>query len=177
MVLVLIRRNIVNKSPLIMIRLYKSLVRPHLEYSMIAWSPYYVKDKDKLERVQRRFTKMVGGMESLGYVERAGRLGLMSLEERRNRADLIEMYRMVRGLSVIPMDEFFEIDGGGRTRGHLYKMRKSRFGTELRKHFFSQRVVNRWNELRGEDVAVGSVEAFKTRLTMRRRERMDLLMD
>ena len=90
-----------NKSPLIMIRLYKSLVRPHLEYSMIAWSPYYVKDKNKLERVQRRFTKMVGGMESLGYVERAGRLGLMSLEERRNRADLIEMYRMVRGLSVI----------------------------------------------------------------------------
>ena len=177
MVLGLIRRNIEHKSPLIMVRLYKSLVRPHLEYSMVAWSPYYAKDKEKLERVQRRFTKMVWGLERLDYSERARRLGLMSLEERRNRADLIELFRMVRGLSSIPLEEFFEIDRTGRTRGHLFKMRKNNFRTEVRRYFFSQRVVNRWNGLRSEDVAAESVNAFKRRLELRRREKMDLLAD
>ena len=173
----MIRRNIEYKAPSVMVRLYKNLVRPHLEYGMVAWAQHYVKDKEKLERIQRRFTKMIEGFGSLDHVERARRLGLMSLEERRNRADLIELFRMIKGFSAVTMEEFFERDMAGKTRGHSYKLRKTRFATETRRHFFSQRVIDAWNELREEDVAVNSIDAFKLRLLERRRTRMDLLKD
>ena len=59
--------NIVNKTPLIMVNLYKTLVRPHVEYCVSAWSPHYVKDKNTLERIQHRFTKP--GLQQLTYAE------------------------------------------------------------------------------------------------------------
>ena len=94
----LIRRTIVNKRHTILTTLYKSLVRPHLEYSTAAWSPHYVKDREMLERVQRRFTRMVPGLGDLEYGERLGVLGLMTLEERRNRSDMVEMYKVLKDI-------------------------------------------------------------------------------
>jgi len=79
---VLNRSIFVYKSKDIMIKLYKSLVRPHLEYSTAAWSPHYVKDKELLERIQRRFTRMIPELSGLSYSERL-------FEERRIRADLL----------------------------------------------------------------------------------------
>ena len=96
----LIKRTLVNRSPTILTTLYKSLVRPHLEYSTAAWSPHYVKDREMLEKVQRRFMRMVLGLGDLGYGERLGVLGLMTLEERRNRSDMVEMFRVFRGLVI-----------------------------------------------------------------------------
>jgi hypothetical protein len=176
-VLGMIGRNIEFKSPSIMISLYKSLVRPHLEYGVVAWSPHYERDKQRLERVQHRFTRMIPGLKDMEYGERIRLLGLMSLEERRNRADLIELYRMTRGLSVIPLTDFFIVDGGGRTRGHQWKLRKKRFNTDLRKFFFSQRVISRWNELGESVVESSSVECFKRRLSEWMETKMGLLMD
>jgi len=71
-----------------MLNLYKTLVitRPHVEYCVSAWSPYYKKDKELLEKVHRRFTKMIKGMKGKSYEERLQRLNLWSLEERRNRS-------------------------------------------------------------------------------------------
>jgi len=54
-----LNRSTVYKSKDIMLKLYKSLVRPHLEYCTAAWSPHYVKDKELLEHIQRRFTRMI----------------------------------------------------------------------------------------------------------------------
>ena len=147
-----------------MTRLYKSLVRPHLEYCASAWSPHYVKDGELLERVQRRFSRMVPGMRGLEYDERLERLGMMTLGERRNRADLIELFRISKGLSAISLESFFELDTSGRTREHSLKLRRRRFQTDTRKFFFSQRVINRWNALDEEVVTAGSVEVFKERL-------------
>ena len=73
------------------------MVRPHLEYSSVAWSPYYVKDKALLERVQHRFTRMFPELKDLPYSQRLAKLRLWSLEERRNRADLIEIFKMIKG--------------------------------------------------------------------------------
>ena len=87
----------------------------------------------------------------------------MTLGERRNRADLIELFRISKGLSAISLESFFELDTSGRTRGHSLKLRRRRFRTDTRK-FFSQRVVNRWNTLDEEVVTAGSVEVFKKRL-------------
>ena len=90
----------------VMTRLYKSLVRPHLEYCASAWSPHYVKDGELLERVQQRFSRMVPGLRGLEYDERLERLRLMTLGERRNRADSIEMFRISKGLSAISLESF-----------------------------------------------------------------------
>jgi len=71
--------------------------RPHLKHCVSAWSPYYQKDKELLESVQHRLTRMIKGFSSLPYAERLLRLGLWTLEERRNRCDLIEVFKMFYG--------------------------------------------------------------------------------
>ncbi len=92
----LVARVIRHKDMNMMLRLYKTLVRPHLEYASAAWSPHYAKDKKLLERVQHRFTRMFEELKDMEYAARLVILRLWSLEERRNRADLIELFRMAR---------------------------------------------------------------------------------
>ena len=99
----LLKRMIDNKTPHIMLSLYKSLVCPHAEYCVSAWSPHYIKDKDTLERIQHRFTRLIPGMQKLTYMERLAKLNLWSLEGRRNRSDLIEVFKMAKNLSPIPL--------------------------------------------------------------------------
>jgi len=84
----LIKRTIKYKETEIMVSLYKTLLRPHVEYCVSAWSPYYKKDKELLEKVECRFTKIIVNMEGLRYEERLRCLKLWTLEERRNRQDL-----------------------------------------------------------------------------------------
>ena len=84
----------------------KSLVRPHLEYCASAWSPHYAKDGELLERVQQRFSQMLPGLRGLEYEEMLERLRLMTLGERRNRADLIELFRISKRLSAISLEYF-----------------------------------------------------------------------
>ena len=172
----LIKRTLVNRSPAILTTLYKSLVRPHLEYSTAAWSPHYAKDRKMLEKVQRRFTRMVPGLRDLGYGERLGFLGLMTLEERRNRFDMVEMFKVLKGLSAMPVETFFELNGNGRTRGNSMKIVKKVVQREIRNFFFSQRVINQWNGLDERVVSAGTVDYFKKRLQEERENKMDLLM-
>ena len=122
----MINRSIVYKRQDIMLCLYKTLVRPHLEYCTAAWSPHYIKDKVLLERVQRRFTRMIPVLKELPYADRLNKLMLWTLEERRVHADLIEVYKVIHGLSAIPFEALFEFDTNSRTRGHSLKLRKKR---------------------------------------------------
>ena len=173
----MMNRVIKSRDPGVLVRLYKSLVRPHLEYCTAAWSPHYEKDKEMLERVQRRFTRMIPGLRNKDYEERLRCLGLMTLEERRHRSDLVEMFKISRKLSAIPFEDFFELNASGRTRGHKYKLKKPRFESNLRKFFFSQRVVNGWNELEEGVVNAGTVDSFKRKLARVMKEKMDLFTD
>ena len=75
---------------------------------------------------------MIPGMKKLLYTERLRRLGLWSLETRPYRTDLIEVYKMIHGLSGARFDCFFDFDNSGRTRGHSFKLKKKRFNTQLR---------------------------------------------
>ena len=77
----MIKRTVVHKDPRILASLYKSLVRPHLEYCCSAWASHYQKDKDRLEKVQHRFARILQGMKELEYRERLKRLGLWPFEE------------------------------------------------------------------------------------------------
>ena len=135
-ILGIINRTIVFKHSDILIRLYKSLVRPHLEYCTVAWSPHYGKDKELIEKVQRRFTRMIPDLKDLPYEERLAKTKLWSLEDRRIRADLIEVYKIIHGLSTVSSNTFFEFSHNGITRGHSLKLQKNRVSTNLRQHFF-----------------------------------------
>ena len=91
-----IGQNIEYRSWDVLLKLYKTLVRLHFEYFVQFWSPYYRKDIIKLQRVQKRFTRMLPGLD--GLKERLDRLGLFSLERRRLRGDLIEVFKIMRGI-------------------------------------------------------------------------------
>jgi len=177
-VLGMIRRTIKNKEPKIMLSLYKTLVRPHVEYCSSAWSPLYKKDKELIERIQHRFSKMVNNLGSKTYEERINVLGLWTLEERRNRHDLIELFKMFKGLSRVDIKEMFLLDENKKgTRGHCLKLKKTRCTRDITRHFFSNRVVSRWNLLDQQTVDAPSLNAFKKRLSWIRNNRMGFFMD
>ena len=103
-------------------------------------------------------------MRGFDYEERLRRLGLYSLEFRRLRGDLMETYKMMRGLDRVEVERFFPLSKEVRTRGHSLKIKGGRFRTELRRNFFSQRVVNLWNSLPTEVVEATSLNMFKARM-------------
>ena len=114
----MIKRSIQFKSKKVIVKLYKSLVRPRLEYCIQAWSPYLRKDIDMIERVQRRATKLVDGLKNACYEERLEATGLISLEKRRIRGDLIRVFKIMKGIDKIDYKIFFEVSTLGKTRGH-----------------------------------------------------------
>jgi len=106
-ILGLIKRNIQYKNKDTIVRLYKALVRPKLEYCVQACSPYLRKDIDLLERVQRRATKMIHGFHNLSYAERLDLCNIPSLEQRRVRGDLIQVFKMLKGFDKLDYNRFF----------------------------------------------------------------------
>jgi len=120
---------------------------------------------------------MVPELRNLSYNERLDCLKLWSLEERRVRADLIEVYKIVHGLSPIAFEDFFEFDKSERTRGHSFKLRKQQCRLDLRLHFFSERVINLWNKLDDQTAASTSLNCFKSNLTRLRNSSMGLFLD
>jgi len=152
-------------------------LRPHLEYCTQIWSPHHSRDKQLLEKVQHRFTRMVPGMKVLPYKERLRQLSLWTLEERRNRADLIEMFKMLRGKSCPNFDSSFERSKNLSTRGHSVKLTKHHCTTDLRNYFFSERVIDRWNMLTEDCVSSCTINKFKGKLTKIRNNNMSFFMD
>ena len=142
----------------------KTLVRPHLEYCAQSWSPYYRKDIIKLERVQKRFTRMLSGLGGLSCKVRLNRLGLFSLERRRLRSDLIDVCKIMRGRDKVDSQYLFPKVAESKTRGHRFMVRGERYKSVQRGNFFTQRVVSVWNKLPEVVVEAGTLLSFKKRL-------------
>jgi len=120
---------------------------------------------------------MVPKLKKLSYEKRLKYLGLWTLEERRNRADLLEVFSMYKGLSTTPFNSFFVLQTTTRTRGHTAKLVKNRCRLDLRQHFFSEGVVDRWNALNQCVIDSASVNSFKNGLRRMRQNMMGFFMD
>jgi ribonuclease P/MRP protein subunit RPP40 len=161
-----IKRTITSRDKDIVRLLYIHLVRPHLEFSSPAWNPYEKRDIDLLERVQRRATKLIPELKRLPYEERLKRLNLQSLEVRRKRQDLLEIFKILKGNSPLSRDIFLYPAERSRRTNHPLMLKKHRFHLDCRKFSFANRSVNEWNMLPADIVNSSTISVFKRKLDL-----------
>ena len=144
-----ISRNLINREKSLMLRVYKTLIRPHLEYCVQLWNPAAEHGNWSLilriESVQRRFTRMIEEVGLLPYSERLRILQLTTLAERRSRGDLIEVYKANKGFSQLAGVLNFSRSGSNL----ICKPGKSKSAkiTRIRRNFINERVMLSWNKL------------------------------
>ena len=163
-VLGFINRNFTYKSKDIIVPLYISLVRPHLEYANQFWAPHLRKDILKLESVQRRATKLIPSLHNKPYEERLKALNLFSLSKRRLRGKLIECFKILKGFNNVDIENYFSFAPALPTRGNSMKLKGQRCNLDVTKYFFTNDVINEWNKLPEEVIQSNTINTFKNRL-------------
>ena len=157
-----IKMAFIYKDKDMMRKVLVTMIRPLLEYAAVVWSPHTKKNIRKLERVQRAATKMAPELRDLEYEERLREMGLTTLENRRERGDLINIYKMLHGMDKTGED-LIKRDTG-ITRGHEKKLKRERCLKDIKKYSFPHRAVTAWNGLDEVIVNATSVHSFKARL-------------
>ncbi|BHF73034.1 hypothetical protein SprV_0401610800 [Sparganum proliferum] len=161
-VLFALRRGSVQIDRELFGKICGTFVRSHLEYAVQAWRPWLKKDYQRLERVQAMATKMVKNLHYLPYETRLSELNLFPLNDRQLRGDLIQTYGIVRGREcALDFDEFFELAGTDRLRGHPFKLQRKLAHSDVRRNAFSHRVIGARNGLPDAVVLSETVESFK----------------
>jgi ribonuclease P/MRP protein subunit RPP40 len=124
---------------------------------------YMQKDIDLIEGVQRRASKLVVWTKGVSYEERLKFLDITTLETRRVRGDLIEVFKIMKGLEDVNKDKFFTMHTGC-TRGHELKLFKPSCHPDCRNYAFSNRIINMWNGLPSNIIACNTVYGFKHKI-------------
>ena len=157
-------RSTLCRTPAFMTFIWVTYIRPILEFGSTLWNTGYMMDLRLLERVQRRWTKNVSGLENRPYNERLAALNLFSVKGRLIRADLILYWKIFHGQSTIKPEDIFSLDVRPGNRGHLFKIATRFASSEAKKRSFSFRQVAVWNALPHEVVASPTLAAFKRNL-------------
>ena len=163
----LICRAFRSRDMYFMIGMFTTYVRPILEYNCEIWNPLYLGDLDRIEKVQRRFTKRIKGLFHMSYEERLQICNLESLEMRRIKRDLVLTYKIMNSLVKLKFDDYFKFapyvgrDVRNDNTRKLYPC-NARVSTTL--NYFANRVVNVWNALPRDVVTSVSLDTFKKRL-------------
>ena len=164
-VLGLIKRTFAYLDKNTFLCLYKSLIRSHLDYGDTIWNPVLKRHIRMVENVQRRATRLLPELRHLSYSERLQELNLSTLLYRRKRADMIQVFKIMKGFDDIRIEDFFEF-ADSTTRGHSLKLFKPRFVKSVRQHCFSVRIIEDWNSLPEDIISSKSVIQFKTKLDL-----------
>ena len=161
----LIFRAFTTRDRETLVKTYVTYVRPLVEYNSPVWSPSLLCDIEQIEKVQRYFTRRLSGLKNLSYKDRLDVLGLQTLEVRRIVIDLLEVFKIVKGISHLKFNDFFTFKLDSRTRGHKFQLRLRRIPRlDICKHFFSYRIVNVWNILPESVVGSSSTTQFRKSL-------------
>ena len=160
----IIRRTYTHLDDSTFLLLYKALVRPHIEYANQIWCPFLRKHIDGIENVQRRATRLLPNMNGLTYEERLQRLKLPTLAYRRVRGDLIEVFKLLNGRYDSEVAEGLLTMNPRVSRGHQFKLTKERAMLNIRKYYFTNRVVDLWNNLPKWVVEANDTKCFERNL-------------
>ena len=150
-----VRRSFVSRSPQFLRNLFKTYVRPHLEHCANVWNPMNQTDIQKIEKTQNAFTRLLKHGNVMTPEQRNAYLNITTHEERRNRGDLITTYKNIHNAKL------FKLRTRDGARGNSKHIEKQYCRTNLRQHSFTQRVVDRWNNLPEEVVNAESLTQFK----------------
>jgi hypothetical protein len=144
-----IRHSFQSQSVAFRKKAFVSCIRPSLEYASTVWSPQYLKYIVQVERGQRRYSSLIPAFIDQSYSERLQNLNLDTLLFRRFARDLFLVFKLVKGLfSGIPVDTFFTRSNSAYDiRHHRYHFKKPKAETNVRRHFWSVRIINLWNNI------------------------------
>ena len=159
----IIKKSFSSRDICVLLVIYKSKVRPILEFGSIVWCPYREFLSDQIENVQKRFTRLFPHIRTLSYRERLQKLGLLSLCARRLRYKLIYLFKIMNNLIDIDPDKYFRLYSNlcMPTRGNPLKIVPLTSNRDCRRFFFTVDVVFHWNCLTKEEVSVRTVSLFK----------------
>ena len=144
-------------------------VRPHLEYAITSWNPWTVQDKEQLEKVQIRALKMCTNLKAKTYSEKLKEAGIDSLEERRTKFDLTQVWKILHKFDRVDESVWFEkvqetSERTTRLSSSPWNICLKDCKTDQRKNFFSNRVVKDWNNLPEEIKSCEKIGTFKSKL-------------
>ena len=159
-VLGIVKKSFIHLDSTTLPLLYKSLVRPHIEYGNVIWGPYFKEDIKAVDMVQRRATKLVPNLREMSYEDRLRELKLPSLCHRRRRGDMVYTYKILTSKIDLRKEDFFKTSHL-KTRGHPYKLFKQHATKLPRTQTFSNRIINDWNQLSINTVKAETINAFK----------------
>ena len=157
-----------------LVPLFKTFIRPKLEFAAAAWNPWTEQDKKQLEKVQERMIRMLSDVRGETYEERLRDAGLTTLEERRKRGDAIETFKTLKGMNGVNEEKWFKRESddsratrrnteiteeGERRRSDILMVEAARL--DIRRNFFNIRAAKAWNDIPEEVKAQRSVNAFK----------------
>ena len=150
-----------------MVPLFKSMVRPIVEYANAVWAPHTQKNSKPIENIQRHFTKKIQGLKEKSYKERLTILKLPSLSYRRLRGDLIEVYKMVHKIydPITTNKLLTRIPESSITRkSNSLNLVKKGTNKNPYKFFFTNRIINIWNDLPEHVVNAKNLNILKNKI-------------
>ena len=174
-VLGMLLRNLSFRDRYHFIRLYKTYVRCHLEYAVQTWNPWLVQDIENIEAVQRRAVNSCRGLYG-SYEQKLQAVGLTTLCERRMRGDMLQTFKIIHQIDDVDPGTWFtkvsechqmtrtavSVSEEGEVVQNL-NLVKPKCRLDVRRNFFSCRVVEPWNGLPSSVQEAGDVGDFKVK--------------
>jgi hypothetical protein len=159
----LIFRSFTSRNTELLVKAFKTYVRPILEYSSTAWNPHLLNDINSLESVQRKFTKRLFDDKTISYENRLNLLGLERLELRRIHFDLIMAYNILIK-NYENTTEIFTLNRSNTRAKNSCKLQQNFSRLNCRKYDFSNRIILPWNSLSDDLILSANSDQFKTKL-------------